>query len=89
MIPQTCFQSLSVDKLAYEKTDIIFRLPCFIKADDRRMLELSGAAGLAEKSLNILRGSEVTSPLDLERHNSLQTRIPGPEDVPERTDTEF
>src|ERR1700722_9898697 len=53
------------------------------------MLELRGAAGLAQEPLYFFRRRQAAGPLHLERDDTLEPRVPGLEHVAERADAQF
>src|SRR4029078_1452019 len=74
---------------ANQVPDIVFRLASFIERDNRRMLELSHAAGFAEETLDVFLRRQAPGPLHLESHFAFESRIPRPKEIAKRSDTEF
>src|SRR5205085_865606 len=76
-------QRLSLDKLLDEIEQPLGRLPCFVQRDQARMLELGGAAGLADKAIDFLTTRKPASPEQLDRHDPSEICIARPKHLPE------
>ena len=83
------FQRGSVDVLANEKPDVILGTAGFVQRNDRRVLELGSAAGLAHEPLGLILGREAAGALHFERDHPFQPRIPRSKYIAKRADAEL
>src|SRR5205807_2294036 len=77
------------DELLDEVTHAVVGPAGLVERDDARVLELGGAAGLAEESINFVGPRQPPGPQDFDRDLAFQFRVEGAEDRPERPAAEF